>query len=195
MKHLVLGGVKSGKSKFAETTAELLHSERSYSAITLVATAQALDDEMSQRIRRHKDERSSSWRVVEEPLYLSRILCKQSRVNEVLVIDCLTLWITNLLMLEDEQMLDKEISSFIESVDKFEGTLILVSNETNMGIMPLGELSRRYCDLAGNLHKSLATLCDKVDLIVAGLSLPLKPSNQCHCSTYSGGSNRANNHE
>lgn len=181
MKQLVLGGVKSGKSKFAEQSAEALLRSEGYDAITLVATAQALDDEMHERIQRHKDDRPELWSVIEEPLRLSRVLSNHGHSNNVLVVDCLTLWLTNLLMLDDQKALDAELDAFLLAVEAFKGHLILVSNETNMGVMPLGELSRRYCDTIGTLHKKLALITDKVDLIVAGLPLPLKPQKRCGC--------------
>lgn len=186
MKHLVLGGVKSGKSKFAEQLAESVVDLDVCSTISLVATAQALDDEMAERIARHKEDRPPHWCVVEEPILLSNVLENNNAANNVLVVDCLTLWITNLLMLEDDRALDAQLEQFLNSVERYQGELILVSNETNMGIMPLGELSRRYCDVAGTLHKKLAQLCDKVDLLVAGLPMSLKPGSQCSCSTAKG---------
>ena len=181
MKHLVLGGVKSGKSKFAEEVAESLLESSETPTVTLVVTAQALDQEMQSRIERHKSDRAENWLVIEEPHKLSCLLSEKLRKHKILVIDCLTLWLTNLLMLDDEAFLELELDRFLSAVEDFEGELILVSNETNMGVMPLGELSRRFCDLAGTLHKRLAIICDKVDLIVAGLPVTVKPKVDCRC--------------
>ncbi len=175
MRRLILGGVKSGKSRYAEQQAEKALDNKRCEVINLVATAQALDDEMQSRIERHQQDRPQHWRVTEEAIALASVLNANSSQHNLLVIDCLTLWMTNLLMLDDESILDRELERFIEALDKYQGDLILVSNETNMGIMPLGDLTRRYCDLAGKLHQRLAVICDQVELVVAGLPLVLKP--------------------
>lgn len=167
-KYLVLGGVKSGKSRHAQTLAEKVSSQ-----VTLIVTAQALDEEMADRIQRHRDERPDHWKVMEEPLNLADALM-QCLESEVVMIDCLTLWLTNLLMNEDESFLQQQIQAFQEAVEAFPRPLVLVSNETNMGIMPLGDLTRRYCDEAGLLHQHVAQACDQVELMVAGLPLSLK---------------------
>lgn len=176
MKRLILGGVKSGKSRYAEQQAELVMANNSASSICLLATAQALDEEMAARIERHKADRPDHWCVIEEPLELAKVLEERAGEDIVLVVDCLTLWVTNLLMLEDKTRVQLELDRFVEAVSLTNVELILVSNETNMGIMPLGDLSRKYCDVAGLLHQSLASLCDQVDLVVAGLPLSLKPN-------------------
>ena len=169
MKSLILGGIKSGKSGFAESVAR-----DSGMAVTVIATARADDAEMSLRIQRHRAERDKNWQVIEEPLALSQAILSSPAGHAVLV-DCLTLWITNLLLLDDQSELERQKQRFLDSVVQSRQTLIFVSNETSMGIVPMGELSRRYCDEVGLLHQELAVQCDEVKLIVAGLCHPLKP--------------------
>jgi len=168
MKKLILGGVKSGKSRYAEDLAASISDK-----VTLIATATAMDDEMALRIARHKETRPSIWNTLEEPLYLGKML-RTITDADVVMIDCLTLWLTNLLMHSDQKLLELEIDDFEQAVKAFKYPLILVSNETNMGIVPLGDLSRKYCDQVGLLHQRLAKACDQVELIVAGLPLVLK---------------------
>jgi len=168
MKSLILGGVKSGKSRYAENLATSISE-----SVTVIATATVMDEEMAIRVARHQEDRPASWRTIEEPLNLGEAL--RSIVDaEVVVIDCLTLWLTNLLMHSDSNKLNEEIDDFELAIKGFNAPLILVSNETNMGIVPLGDLTRRYCDQVGLLHQRLAKACDKVQLIVAGLPLTLK---------------------
>jgi adenosylcobinamide kinase / adenosylcobinamide-phosphate guanylyltransferase len=140
----------------------------------MVVTAQALDAEMDARIRKHQSDRGDDWEIIEAPIQLAGTIDRLSSLKHILVIDCLTLWLTNLLMLEDDERLELELESFVSSFKAYQGDIILVSNETNMGVMPIGELSRRYCDLAGMLHKRLAKECDNVDFIIAGLAMNLK---------------------
>lgn len=177
MKQLVLGGVKSGKSRYAERKARALVSENNcIERPILIASAQALDTEMAARIQRHQADRGEQWSLIEEPLALGKAI-RALPENAVVVIDCLTLWLTNLLMLEDEAQFESERRDFLDALkDTGERSvqIILVSNESNMGITPLGELSRRYCDEIGLLHQEVAVLCDQVELVVAGLPLSLK---------------------
>ncbi len=168
MKALIIGGVKSGKTRFAESLAQA-----SEKKVTVIATAQALDDEMAARIRQHKTARPKNWTVVEEPIALAAAIASQD-ANRFILIDCLTLWLTNLLMLEDEQRLAQERDAFLSALSSSSCQLALVSNETNMGVMPTGELSRRYCDEAGLFNQRVAELCDQVTLMVAGLPMHLK---------------------
>jgi len=157
MKNLILGGVKSGKSRYAENLATSISEQ-----VTLIATATVLDNEMAVRVARHQEDRPASWITREEPVHLGQALRSIQGAN-VVVIDCLTLWLTNLLMLEDSEALNQEIDDFEQTIKTFKYPLILVSNETNMGIVPLGDLSRQYCDQVGLLHQRLAAVCDKVE--------------------------------
>lgn len=169
MKELILGGVRSGKSRLAE-----LHAHGSGLPVCYVATATAQDEEMRARIAHHQAQRPDHWQLVEEPFALAAVLQRHAAADRCVLVDCLTLWLTNLLCLDDEARLRREIDALIEALPGLPGTLILVSNETGMGVVPLGELTRRYCDEAGWLHQAVAARCDKVTLTVAGLPLVLK---------------------
>ena len=169
MSALILGGVRSGKSRMAEQQAQ-----QSGLQVVYVATAQIRDSEMGQRIAAHKVRRPDSWLCVEAGQNLAEVLQSVAADQRCLLVECLTLWLTQLLCDADEQQLQREIAALLEVVPRLPGQLLLVGNETNMGIVPLGELSRRYCDEAGRLHQQLASLCDSVVLMVAGLPLYLK---------------------
>jgi adenosylcobinamide kinase/adenosylcobinamide-phosphate guanylyltransferase len=145
-----------------------------------VATALAGDAEMARRISRHRQRRPSDWYLVEEPLALAEVLARECAPDRCILVDCLTLWLTNWLVKADQSgvsdRIDAQIEALLAAVEGAPGRLILVGNETSMGVVPLGELSRRFCDLAGVLHQDLAARCDQVILTVAGLPLTLKGS-------------------
>lgn len=168
MKTLILGGVKSGKSRIAARLAA--ETDR---PVVVVATAQRNDEQMRARIEAHRRWRPAHWRVVEEPCHLASALRRESG-GALLLVDCLTLWLTNLLCSSDPALFDTERAALLSCVDESANDLVLVGNETNMGIHPMGELSRRFCDEAGSLHQELARRCDTVVLAVAGLSHFLK---------------------
>lgn len=165
---LILGGVRSGKSRLAEKLA--LESQL---PVTYLATATAQDEEMRQRIATHREQRPNHWQVVEESLQLATALSSVTS-GQCILLDCLTLWLTNLLLADDSSVFAQEREAFLSVLPTLENRLIIVSNETNMGITPMGELSRRYCDEAGRLHQELAQHCDQVILTVAGLPHVLK---------------------
>ncbi|AJO80008.1 MULTISPECIES: bifunctional adenosylcobinamide kinase/adenosylcobinamide-phosphate guanylyltransferase [Pseudomonas] len=169
MLQLILGGARSGKSRLAEKLAG-----ESGLAVTYIATSQALDGEMSQRIKHHRERRPSDWALIEEPLELARVLRETASAERCLLVDCLTLWLTNLLLLEDAERLAREREALLDCLASLPGNVIFVSNETGMGVVPLGELTRRYVDEAGWLHQALAERCQRVVLTVAGLPLTLK---------------------
>ncbi len=169
MRTLILGGMRSGKSRLAEQRAQA-----SGLPVTYLATATVQDDEMRARVAHHQAQRPGHWQLVEEPLALAAALQHYAAEQRCVLVDCLTLWLTNLLCAEDEARLRSEISALLDVLPTLPGEIILVSNETGMGIVPLGELTRRYCDEAGRLHQAVAQHCDKVVLTVAGLPLPLK---------------------
>lgn len=169
MRKLILGGMRSGKSRLAEQ-----HAQDTGLPVTYLATATAQDDEMRQRIAHHQSQRPDHWQLVEEPVALAAALQRHAAEAHCLLVDCLTLWLTNLLCLDDEARLRQEIDALLEVLPTLPGTIILVSNETGMGVVPLGELTRRYCDEAGRLHQAVAARCDKVILTVAGLPLVVK---------------------
>ncbi|MCB2264071.1 MAG: bifunctional adenosylcobinamide kinase/adenosylcobinamide-phosphate guanylyltransferase [Candidatus Thiosymbion ectosymbiont of Robbea hypermnestra] len=169
MKTLILGGVRSGKSRLAERLAVA-----SGRQVVYVATAVAGDGEMARRIAAHRRHRPEDWLVVEEPLALGRVLADAAAPDRCLIVDCLTLWLTNLLSHGDPSRLKTERTALLAALPSLAGDLVLVGNETNMGIIPLGEISRRYCDEAGLLHQALAARCDRVVFTVAGLPQVLK---------------------
>ena len=169
MLQLILGGARSGKSRLAEKLAA-----ESGCAVTYIATSQPLDGEMNERVRHHRERRPGHWALIEEPIELARILRDNARADTCLLVDCLTLWLTNLLMLEDPQRLTAERDALLQCLADLPGEIVFVSNETGMGVVPLGELTRRYVDEAGWLHQALASHCQRVVLTVAGLPLTLK---------------------
>ena len=168
MKQLILGGARAGKSTLAEHLAA-----SSGERVVYVATATAVDEEMRARIRHHRQRRPSGWSTVEEPIHLARVIEKLSAPGQCVLVDCLTLWLSNLLLLPEEKW-RQELDSLLESVTQSRGSLILVSNEIGMGIVPMGEVVRRFRDQAGWLHQALAARCDRVVLTVAGLPQVLK---------------------
>ncbi len=171
MLQLILGGARSGKSRLAEQRAS-----DSGLAVTYIATSQPLDGEMNERVQLHRQRRPVHWALVEEPLELARVLREQAAADRCLLVDCLTLWLTNLLMQEDPARLALEREALLHCLADLPGEIIFVSNETGLGVVPLGELTRRYVDEAGWLHQALAERCQRVTLTVAGLPLTLKGS-------------------
>ena len=169
MRTLILGGVRSGKSRLAESLAQ-----HSGLPVCYIATATAGDDEMRRRIESHRARRPADWTVIEEPLALAAALQKHSTRDRCLVVDCLTLWLTNLLTASNEPQFTHERDALAQTLPTLPGTIILISNETGLGVMPLGELTRRFVDEAGHLHRTLAQTCDRVVLTVAGLPIYLK---------------------
>ena len=159
---LVLGGARSGKSRFAEG---LLSGERER---TYLATGRAWDDEMRERIARHRADRGEGWRTVEEPIDLVGAL---RAASGAVLVDCLTLWVTNLMMADaDPDAAADELVAALSDVS----TVVFVSNEVGLGIVPGDAMSRAFRDHAGRLHQSLAAACDAVFFVAAGLPLKLK---------------------
>lgn len=170
MKELVLGGVRSGKSRYAEQQARA-----SGLPVVYIATAIAQgDEELEERIRRHRSYRPADWVTVEEPVTLGVALRAHAAAGRCLLVECLTLWLAHLLTSGSADRLELERSSLLRTVAQIPAHLILVSNETGLGVMPPGVLSRRFLDVSGELHQSLAALCDRVTLVVAGLPQRLK---------------------
>ncbi|WP_040269048.1 bifunctional adenosylcobinamide kinase/adenosylcobinamide-phosphate guanylyltransferase [Pseudomonas rhodesiae] len=169
MHQLILGGARSGKSRLAETLAV-----DTALPVIYVATSQPQDGEMNARVALHRQRRPAHWGLIEEPIELARVLRENAAADRCLLVDCLTLWLTNLLMLEDPQRLALERDQLLETLATLPGEIIFVSNETGLGVVPLGELTRRYVDEAGWLHQALAERCQRVVLTVAGLPLTLK---------------------
>ncbi|MBA4503732.1 bifunctional adenosylcobinamide kinase/adenosylcobinamide-phosphate guanylyltransferase [Marinobacterium marinum] len=167
MIRLILGGARSGKSRLAEQLARATGREVFY-----IATAQARDSEMRHRIERHRSERPEHWTTIEEPLQLASTILAAQAPNRCLLIDCLTLWVTNQLL--ESADLQAEREALCMALNNARGDIILVSNETGMGVVPMGELSRRFSDEAGWLNQSVAALADQVVLMVAGIPMRVK---------------------
>lgn len=162
---LVLGGARSGKSRHALGLAARLPGPHVFTA-----TAQAFDDEIQERINRHKQERDDTWQTIEAPLNLADAIAEQ-RDGTVLV-DCCTLWLSNVMLAERD--VELEITRLIEGVARTQAHVVLVSNEVGSGIVPESALGRRFRDDQGRLNQRLAQLCDTVELVVAGLPLRIK---------------------
>ena len=169
MKELIIGGRRSGKSRLAEQ-----HAKASGLPVTYIATATVGDGEMAARIAQHQSRRPPEWRLVEEPLRLADALQRHAARESCILVDCLTLWLSNLVCGDEVAQLQEERDRFLEALPELPGHVILVASEVGMGIVPMGELSRRFSDEAGSLNQSAAAVCDEVTLIVAGLPYPLK---------------------
>lgn len=167
MRELILGGARSGKSAFA---ARLAHS--SGLAVTFIATATPGDAEMAARIARHRAERSPDWRVVEAPIQLAAALRAECAADRVVIVDCLTLWLSNVLLAEAPFAIERD--AFIDVLPQLPGRILLVANEVGLGIVPDNALARRFRDEAGALNQAIARLCERVTLVAAGLPLALK---------------------
>lgn len=168
---LIIGGAKSGKSRIALNFCNGLNRKKIF-----VATAQALDDEMRERIRRHKEGRGGEWITVEEPIHIIEKIREFDKPDTVILVDCLTLWISNLFMAHGDslQHVHESIDAFIEQLPRIKGTVVIVSNEVGMGIVPENNLARSYRDVAGSLNQRVAQAAQKVIAVMAGLPVVLK---------------------
>lgn len=170
MIELVLGGARSGKSSYAEQQLVASGDQLIY-----IATATAGDGEMSQRIALHQRQRADKhWRTIEEPVSLADTLLQLSDDGTAILIDCLTLWLANCLFSEDESCWEQQKSALLAALPKLKGRVIFVSNEVGQGIVPLGEINRRFVDESGWLHQSVAQLADRVTFVTAGIPQTLK---------------------
>jgi adenosylcobinamide kinase / adenosylcobinamide-phosphate guanylyltransferase len=170
VKELILGGVRSGKSRLAEVRARDSGLE-----VVYVATARLADDEeLQRRILAHRRRRPAHWRTIEEPIALGATLRAHTAPDRCVLVECVTLWLTNLLCCEDAALFARERSALLAALSSTPGNIIMVGNECGLGVMPLGQLTRQFIDEAGHLHQELASLCDRVCLTVAGLPLVIK---------------------
>ena len=164
---LVLGGARSGKSAYAEQLARDSDLKRIY-----LATSQAFDDEMRARIDKHIEDRGDTWETVEEPTRIAHILSRKAASDSVILVDCLTLWISNLMM--EEQSIEDAALEFLDTLSNLKGPVILVSNEVGQGIVPDNNMARDFRDYAGRLHQQIAAIADQVYFVTAGLPQKLK---------------------
>ncbi len=181
MKELIIGGARSGKSQLAEQRAQ-----ESGLHVVYLATAQALDGEMERRIAHHRARRPADWGLIESPLNLAATLRLHARADTCLLVDCLTLWLTNLLFTgaaarqaDAGQAIDcplfrNETQALIDVLPQLPGRIIMVSNEVGWGVVPMAAISRLFADEQGRLNQRVAAVCDQVTLVAAGLPLALK---------------------
>ena len=170
---LVLGGARSGKSSYAEKLAV----ETGF-PVTYIATAQVYDDEFKARVQHHKDRRPASWVLVEEPHHLTEALARIASPNQCVIVDCLTLWLAQWICADcsppQNSSWQSERDAFLKLLPDLSGTIILVSNEVGMGIVPIGEINRQFQDEQGRLNQAIANIANKVSFIAAGLPINLK---------------------
>jgi adenosylcobinamide kinase / adenosylcobinamide-phosphate guanylyltransferase len=186
MIEFVIGGARSGKSRYAEQLAAAWCAEAAGRRVVYVATAEPGDEEMAQRIAHHQARRPADWGLIETPLALADALRGAARPDTLLLVDCLTLWLSNLLFSRaagepaddlapiDRRRLDAEQQALCELLPELPGALVLVSNELGWGVVPMGALSRYFVDEQGRLNQRIAALADRVTLVAAGLPLRLK---------------------
>jgi len=168
---LVLGGARSGKSRFAEALAEKSGLEKIY-----VATGAAFDQEMAERIRAHRRQRGSSWLTIEEQLDLKGVLLRECLPGRAVLVDCLTLWLSNLIFANRNT--DTETAGLCEALADLKGPCVFVSNEVGMGIVPENALSRSFRDAQGRLNQTMAQVCSQVVFVAAGQPMLMKPNSQ-----------------
>lgn len=174
---LVLGGQRSGKSRRAETLAQVWLAQSPTHRAVLIATGQAYDDEMRARIARHQQDRAQrvpGLTTVEEPLRLAETITQQSRADTLLVVDCLTLWLTNWLMPATGGVGTPPVEALLQALSQAPGPVVLVGNEIGLGVIPMGREVRAFVDELGRLNQDLARVCERVTFMAAGLPLMLK---------------------
>jgi adenosylcobinamide kinase/adenosylcobinamide-phosphate guanylyltransferase len=174
--HLILGGARSGKSSFAETQAITI-SESQQRQLHYIATAISFDEEMEARIRHHQQRRDHRWQEHEVPLELAQHLRSLSS-SDVVLIDCLTLWLNNVIYQLGEKatnkQIEKSIQELVSAVEASPASIIMVSNEVGLGVVPMGQVSRLFVDNAGRMNQALAKVVKQVTFIAAGLPMVLK---------------------
>jgi len=167
----VLGGCRSGKSSYALETAQKFSGHNK----VFIATCIPHDDEMKQRVTRHQKERSQAWETVEAPLLLPEAITEKSRTADAIIVDCLTLWVSNLLMdSDDSKKIEMHIPRLTEAIEKSHCPVVLVSNEVGHGIVPENKLARQFRDLVGFVNQAVAGCADEVIWTVAGIPVTIK---------------------
>jgi adenosylcobinamide kinase/adenosylcobinamide-phosphate guanylyltransferase len=171
----VTGGARSGKSRFAEKRALEFGAPLGY-----LATAQTLDSEMDERVRRHRERRGAEWATIEEPVHLSQALARCDGQYQAVLVDCLTLWLSNLLFKYEgsaencEERIREDLQRLKSTLQGMVTPVILVSNEVGMGIVPDNALARMFRDIAGEANQFLAAVADEVHVVISGIPLKLK---------------------
>ena len=171
---LITGGARSGKSRYAEQRAVEMSGRRLY-----VATAEAKDEEMIQRIAEHRKRRGNQWRTIEEHVELTQALLAQRGKTDCELVDCLTLWISNLLIRHDDRYASAKVQELIEKLPQLDFHLLFVTNEVGWGIVPDNPLARKFRDLAGWTNQSMAQAANEVILMVAGMPIIAKKKLAC----------------
>ena len=164
---LVLGGARSGKSRMAEQIVEASGLARFY-----LATAEAGDEEMRQRIAEHRTRRDAAWQTLETPIALETALAETARPDRAILVDCLTLWLSNVLL--DKADIEQRIAALVSTLKTLPGLITVVSNEVGLGLVPDNALGRSFRDAQGRLNQSVAEICETVIFVAAGLPLALK---------------------
>lgn len=174
---VILGGARSGKSSFAEKLAENSGKDLFY-----IATAEAFDDEMTDRIHIHRSRRNDRWQTLEEPLEIVRLIEETASPDRIVLIDCLTLWLSNIMCAERDVL--PYLVSLISCLENVKGPVILVSNEVGLGIVPENSLARKFRDEAGRLNVVVASVATDVLFMASGLPMPLKRDGKASCELW-----------
>ncbi|HEX5605493.1 MAG TPA: bifunctional adenosylcobinamide kinase/adenosylcobinamide-phosphate guanylyltransferase [Candidatus Binatia bacterium] len=171
---LITGGARSGKSRYAEGRAAALGARRLY-----IATAEPKDEEMARRIDEHKLRRRSQWLTVEEPVELCSVLLAQCGRIDAALVDCVTLWLSNLILREDENLVEHRVRDLLEILPRLDFHALFVTNEVGSGIVPENALARGFRDLAGSVNQRLAAVAGEVVFMVTGIPLIVKKAASC----------------
>jgi adenosylcobinamide kinase/adenosylcobinamide-phosphate guanylyltransferase len=171
---LITGGARSGKSQYAERRALEMGGRMLY-----LATAEAKDEEMVRRIAEHRQRRGNQWRTIEEPLELTQVLLAERGKTDCVLVDCLTLWISNLLIQRDDKYASEKVDDLIEKLPQLNFHLVFVTNEVGWGIVPDNSLARKFRDLAGWTNQRIAQAANEVILMVAGMPMIVKKGPAC----------------
>jgi adenosylcobinamide kinase / adenosylcobinamide-phosphate guanylyltransferase len=171
---LVTGGARSGKSKYAEQRAAALGRRRLY-----VATAEANDKEVAQRIAEHKRRRGDEWTTIEEAMELAEALLAQRGRTDCALVDCLTLWLSNLLLQHDQVYAEGKVKDLVTMLSRLDFHVVLVTNEVGWGIVPDNPLARQFRDLAGWANQQIAAAANEIVLLVAGMPMIVKKGKTC----------------
>ncbi len=170
---LITGGARSGKSRYAEQRAAALGPRRLY-----IATAEASDEEMAHRIATHQRRRGSAWNTIEEPVQITETLQAWRGRTDCALVDCLTLWLSNLILRGDEDV-EEKVESLAQTVACLDFSVVLVANEVGAGIVPNNPLARRFRDMAGWTNQRIALAANEVVLMVAGIPMTIKKDARC----------------